>query len=85
LDPGTYRLQNLLYDYFFKCYFRGGNLDEGLPRVKAQLFDWFVPKYYHQTTRMELCSMIDMLGGSSDKEIISKTNGHFFKIINQHC
>jgi len=80
IEPGTYRLQSLLYDYFLKCYFKGGENEEGLIRVKAQLYDWFVPIYYHQTSRNQLESILASLNHSSYYEICTSTNGHFFKI-----
>jgi len=81
LEPGTYKLQTLLYDYFFKCYFQSGDSREGLKRIKAQLYDWFVPTFYHQTSRDELKRMIEKLHASSQLEVITQTNGHFFKFI----
>lgn len=84
LEPGSYQLQTLLYDYFLKCYYKSGTSSEGLTRIKAQLWDWFVPKYYHQTSQEELSAMIIQLEGSTDSEIITKTNGHFFKFIKIH-
>ncbi|WP_115071199.1 bifunctional 2-polyprenyl-6-hydroxyphenol methylase/3-demethylubiquinol 3-O-methyltransferase UbiG [Synechococcus sp. UW179B] len=79
LDPGTYKLQTLLYDYFMKCYFKSGDSTEGLTRIKAQIFDWFAPQYYHQTSRNELIDILTVLPASVNHCIVTKTNGHFFK------
>ena len=77
---GKYNLQTLFYDFFLKCYYKSGESQEGETRVIAQLFDWFNPLYYHQTSRSELIEMIENLDEIKNYEIISKTNGHFFKV-----
>ena len=79
LHPGTYKLQTLLYDYFLKCYHKSGSSSEGLTRIKAQLFDWFAPEYYHQTSRNNLEDILNALPNSNNHSIVTKTNGHFFK------
>ena len=77
--PGSYRLQTLLYDSFIKCYYRE---DEPLQRQIHQLFDWFAPHYYHQTSREDLFKIFSELSNDSNGcevvDCISKPNGHFF-------
>jgi len=79
LEPGEYDLQSLLYDYFLKAYSRPAQSGN---RHIHQLFDWFAPKYYHQTTREEVFDMFTALNqqGINLKilDIVTKTNGHFF-------
>lgn len=74
LNSGEYTIQTLIYDYLIKLYYVKGHT---LERTYDQLFDWFMPKWYHQTKREELEEMIDTLQPKS-REIVSKTNGHFF-------
>ena len=79
LKAGQYKLQTLLYDYFLKCYYRS---EESERRQLHQLFDWFSPDYYHQTTRYELEEIISELNFDNREceilDIVSKENGHYF-------
>jgi hypothetical protein len=76
LAAGEYSIQTLIYDYIIKLYYVKGH---SLERTYDQLFDWFVPKWYHQTSRAELEEMFGALSPTSwDIETI--TNGHFFFI-----
>lgn len=80
LPAGTYNLQSLLYDYVLKCYFRSGDMPEGSTRIVAQLFDWFSPRYYHQTSLEQLNAYVDALEFVERYEVVEKTNGLFFMI-----
>lgn len=75
LQPGTYNLQTLLYDYFIKIYY---NKNETEKRRIHQLFDWFNPKYYHQTTKNELKQILTKQLNLKNVSIVEKTNGIFF-------
>ena len=79
LQQGQYLIQELLYDYFFKCFYKSGSNDESQNRIIASLFDWFNPEYYHQTSRSQLEKIIEKVG-PSNYEIVTKTNGHFFRV-----
>ena len=84
LNPGIYKLQELLYDYFIKCYYKQWDSEFGeipFERSIHQLFDWFSPHYYHQTNSSELQEYIQNLEHVDSYEIIEKTNGLFFSII----
>ena len=50
LNKGVHKLQRVLYDYFFKCY----STENSLVVAQSHLKDWFLPKYYHQSDRIEL-------------------------------
>ena len=84
LKSGDYKLQTLLYDYFLKCYYRS---DESERRQLHQLFDWFSPHYYHQTSRDQLDSILLSLNKNGQIceiiDIVSKVNGHYF-ILRKH-
>ena len=80
LMQGEYKVQEILYDYFLKCFYKGGQNEESVNRIVASLYDWFNPQYYHQTERGTLIDMIENLHPTS-YDIITKTNGHFFRII----
>ena len=75
LERGKYRLQTLLYDHFLKCYSVEGESDR--QRIH-QLFDWFNPHYYHQTSRSQLESILGRCEDANIVDIVTKTNGHFF-------
>lgn len=75
LEPGRYRAQSLLYDFILKCY---ATENAGIERAVAQLYDWFKPSYYHQTSREQLASYLGAMTLIAEPEIISDTNGHFF-------
>ena len=76
LPAGEYKIQTLIYDYLIKLYYVKGH---SLDRTYDQLFDWFMPKWYHQTSRTELEEMIKSLNPSRS-DIVTKTNGHLFFI-----
>ena len=76
LPAGEYTIQTLVYDYIVKFYHVKGH---SLERTYDQLFDWFMPKWYHQTSSEELEEMIESLSPSRS-HIVTKTNGHFFFI-----
>ncbi len=79
LKKGKYRLQSLLYDYFLKCYYKE---NESKKRQVHQIFDWFAPIYYHQTSREQLMSIFKRLDSETNGcdviDCITKENGHFF-------
>ena len=75
LSPGEYGLQSLLYDYILKCYHRSGVS----PKWNIySLFDWFNPKYYHQTSREELDQLIESIDCVEPVDIVTHVSGHFF-------
>jgi ubiquinone/menaquinone biosynthesis C-methylase UbiE len=76
LAAGEYNIQTLIYDYIIKLYYVKGH---SLERTYDQLFDWFMPKWYHQTSRAELEEMLNSLKPTS-WDIETRTNGHFFFI-----
>lgn len=71
IEPGRYKLQTLLYDYFVKCYYKPGL---SLERHVHQHLDWFFPTFYHQTGREDLEKILDK-SGFSQYDIVEKTNG----------
>ena len=78
ISKGKHNLQQLLYDYIFKCYY---NSSESPRRNVNQLFDWFMPKYYHETSSADLDAYLNSLSSIYDFDIplrVSKDNGHFF-------
>jgi hypothetical protein len=77
LEPGRYRAQSLLYDFILKCY---ATETAGIERAVAQLYDWFKPVFYHQTSREQLAGYLGAMTLIAEKEIISDTNGHFFAL-----
>jgi SAM-dependent methyltransferase len=77
LQAGTYKLQTLFYDYFLKCYF---NPARSMAQTKLQLFDWFAPRNYHQTSRRQLLAHIEALGDVLEHEVVTKLDGHFFAL-----
>ena len=85
LEPGEYNLQTLLYDYIVKCYYKGGPMSDSIDRVKTQLFDWFLPRYYHQTSTEDLLNLFRSIPEASSYQLITKTNGHFFLLKKGEC
>ncbi len=75
LERGTYKIQTLLFDYLVKI-----SKDDTIERSMHQAYDWFVPEYYHQTSRADLLAMLDKLSVSAI-EVVTKTNGHVFSFI----
>ena len=78
IEPGKYKLQSFLYDYIFKCYYRKEYDSE---RNIHQIFDWFNPINYHQTSEEELYQMLSDINLRTPfkvLDIVTKTNGHFF-------
>ena len=75
LSSGEYSLQSLLYDYIIKCYHRPGVS----PKWNIySLFDWFNPKYYHQTSREQLEQIIQSIDCVESVDIVTQVSGHFF-------
>jgi len=78
IPAGSYKLQQLIYDYVFKCYY---NNSETPDRNINQLFDWFMPSYYHETSTAQLDSYLESLSSLYSLRVldcVSKGNGHFF-------
>ena len=73
LNPGTYKLQEILYDYIIKLFY---NKSLSFKRHVNVHWDWFRPPLYHQTSTKDLKRYL-----KKNKFIITshteKTNGHF--------
>lgn len=78
ITAGTYLIQQLVYDFIFKCYYNNSETPE---RNANQLFDWFMPSFYHETTSSQLDNYLNSLSDLYHHRVldcISKDNGHFF-------
>lgn len=75
LERGTYKIQTLLFDYLIKI-----SRDDTIERSAHQAYDWFVPDYYHQTSRDELFAILESMA-VSDIDVVTKTNGHMFSFV----
>ena len=74
IKPGTYKLQELLYDYIIKLYYRGKMISR--ERRAHHLFDWFRPAFYHQISRNKLKKILQK-NNLNIVHYIEKTNGHY--------
>ena len=72
IKKGSYRLQELLYDYIIKFYF---NKATSLARNTHQIFDWFSPEFYHQSSKRGLFEILKKYNFKVIKHV-EKTNGH---------
>ena len=75
IKKGKYKLQTLIFDYIVKI-----DYSPTLFRSAHQIFDWYTPTYYHQTSRDKLKKIIESMR-VSNIEIVTKRNGHFFTFI----
>jgi len=78
LKPGQYRVQEILYDYVWKCFYQKPGDDQEIETATAQLQDWFMPKYYHQTSRGDLHNILVSDLGLKNFTITETTNGLLF-------
>ena len=79
LDPGKYDLQQILFDYFIRCYYSEiENSDE----LFDNYYDFLAPNIYIGTTKSEIKNYIKNLGNIKNTQIVNKINGHSFLINN---
>jgi len=73
IKAGTHKLQQILYNYIIKFYF---SKVSSLKYHSYILYDWFRPKFYHQTNSKKLKKILKKNKLRIIK-MVSKTNGHF--------
>lgn len=56
ITAGNYRLQEILYDYIIKFFY---NKLTTIKRNRNQIFDWFSPRFYHQTNKRNLLRLLN--------------------------